>query len=994
MKKVISLILALSLIMSLSINAFALTDTYIFTDTVSNTYVGQTEANDMMKNLSFTDTKGSAYQESITRMGAFDIVKGYDKKFNPQGFVSNQEAIAFLIRSRGLEKKAQQNAAALKTTLPNSSLLPLWSLGYLQEAANLGIITNADYKNALIEDQSELSEDAFRRSALATREDIAMWIAKLENTYSPNEFPIKTDLQKIYTYTDYQQIDPENILYVETVTANGIMGTNTTKFNPKGAISRGEFSSVLKNLDSIYFKQNGLTKKTGTVGGVKLSNTITTGQYNAKDQYYIRNNTGKIDVIEKQYNKNISPQVQNKDVVVYKGGLVGGLSLLKEGDQIEYVVETKPKKNPNELTCYYIQVVNPKLTQSTVFGKLESVDKDNQTVTIRDYKTNQTKTYYTAGSIFGINSNTKKPYIKMDLKQYEIDKLPYGSGVNLHLSNDVVADIEYVGEPTLVTEVRGIVVENNPNLGYLVIFDNKGNKSTYNYDIGSLQTVKKLEYYQNEDQIGYIDQVFKNGNFNPVNSTIDKIEAGDIVFIRPSKTDAKYIESISASPNYTTKSGTITSYTDNGTTTNMLVTFDNGTQSMYTFPSDITITKNGQLANAADVTVGSHIKFLVNTAIITPGYVIETVKEIALESAGSNISKIVKGQLAGVDNVQKALQVQNSQTLEKSGWKNYNQVGNYSLKGNVDIYYNGKKIDVDYANRFLKRGNNEAYIALENSYSGENVKKVSIYDGRDTLLPADTVVNSSPNGSFVMANDFRQLDTDAGAIVVKNGRLVSPQNIAAYDYAQVALNGGNKAAVVNITEQGGSDGIQIARGRVQSVNDGQSFTVESIAELSNNKWTVSAVARTYNIDNSTVFITSDGNVDSIDNFIDYTAKSVYGNVYNIISKDGVHADYVISAPYTKQPVKGTVYKVDGDKIYLNDATYLNQKTNTWTVISRKDNTCVVKTYPNTAIVKNNQVTKPSKLVVGDKVTFYTDSLDYSKVTSGMTINGYIVEVNN
>lgn len=223
MKKVTSLILAISLILSMSINCFALTDTYIFTDTVSTTYVGQTEATDMISNLNFTDTANSAYKESITRMGAFDIVKGYGSTFNPSRYVTNEEVIAFLMRSLGLEKNAQQNGALLEATYPDSGLENLWSLGYLQEAVYQGILTNEDLQYAMMEDQTDLPEGVFDRSALATREDIAMWIALLEYSYSPDEFPIKADLQKIYTYTDYQDISPDKIMYVETITANGIM---------------------------------------------------------------------------------------------------------------------------------------------------------------------------------------------------------------------------------------------------------------------------------------------------------------------------------------------------------------------------------------------------------------------------------------------------------------------------------------------------------------------------------------------------------------------------------------------------------------------------------------------------------------------------------------------------------------------------------------------------------------------------------------------------
>lgn len=992
MKKVIATVLSICLVLTMTIQAFALTDTYIFRDDVINTYVGQTEANDMIKNLNFTDTSVNNYGESIARMGAFDIVKGYSNKYNPGGFVSNQEAIAFLIRSLGLEKKAQQNAVALQATNPNSPLLNLWSFGYLQEASNLGIITPQQYQEAINPDQASLGSTAFKRANNAKREDVAQWIFNMENVYSPNQFPITADMQKIYTYSDFENISADRVEAVEAVTANGIMNQNTKTFNPKGTVNRAEMANILSNLDLIYLTQNNLTKKTGTVGGIKIDNEVNTGNQNATlTQFYIRNYEGQIDVIQKlAYSSNISPQIQTKDVPVYKNGKLYGLSALAEGDQIEYIVETIPMKNANELTCYYINVVNPKLTTSTVFGKLESVDPDNSRITIRDYTTNETKTYYTAQNIFGKDDNNN-PYLIMNQNKYQVSKLPYGSGVNLNLSNNIVASINYVGEPTIITEERGIVVENNPNFGYMVVYTNSGAKKTYNYDTGSLITVKKLEDYQTEDSVGYIDQVFKSGNYNPVNSTIDKIEAGDIVSIRPKKDDKTYIESIFASTNYTTKYGQILSFTDSGEIITMLVSFDNGTQSQYQMPSHTVITKEGKMSNTAEMKVGDYAKLLVNTAIISPGHVIETVKEVALEGNATHITKIVKGQVAGVDNIQGTMQVQNAQVLQKTGWLNYKQIDTYALKDkNIEIFYKGNRIDLDYANKYLKRGNNEAYIALENSYSGEKVKRISIYDGRDTFIPADTIVSAN-NGTFMLANNYQNITTDNGTIVVKNGRLVSPQNISAHDYGQVSLNGGNHAGVVNIINKADTSGIMVSRGRIQSVDDGKTFTVQSMVTLTDGSWVITPIERTFNIDNHTLFLDSSGAQRSIDTFLDYTADSVYGQVFNIVS-NGTTASYVIEAPYSKQTARGTVYKVEGDNIFLKDAQYLNQNNNTWKVVSRENNTIQLTTVPNTIIIKDNQKVPASKVQIGDQVQFYTDKLDYNNMTAGMAITGYIAEV--
>ncbi len=983
MKKIKLLMLVTIMALTSIIPVYGLTDTYIFTDPVRNTYIGRTEARDMIKNINFNDTKGNQYAENIARVGALDIIKGYNNNFEPNRVVSNEEIISVLMRMLGLEANAQANAVDIAARQPaGTPLTSLWSLGYLQEAVNVGLLTQGEYNQALALDQSVLEEPAFIRQDPAKRENIAYWIALTLNFQDPEAFPLDETIQRIYTYSDFGNISPNRVSAVETITEHGIMGANENTFNPKGSITRGEMAHIISNIDSIYYEINEMTKMKGTVGGIKDAINTTTGQYDGWKNIFVRNEDGFIDVLQYQHNSGNSPQVKERDIPVFKDGNVAGLLSLEEGDEIEYIVKGN--------ISYYVSVTTPMLVETMDFGKLYEVNLANGIVRIKDVAKEEIRSYTMANGMYG--KDNVGEYITIDGKKIHLNKLPYGSGINLHMKNNIVSSIEYVGEDILITELRGIVIENNPDFGYMRVFNNQGNKVTFNYNTGDLLVVEKQQYYDNDDEIGYIDQVFPNFDYDPRDTTIDQIEVGDIVFIRPSEEDPSYIESISASPNYTMKYGKIKNFVINDDMINMSIEFDNGVTSMYSMAYSVFITKDGIFTLPTDVQVGDYAKVLVNSAIIDAGYVVESVKELILEGNDRFVTQIVKGQISGINLLQGQLQIQKASEMSNTGWTNYSQVKTFNLKDrNIEIYFQGNRISLDYAERFLKRGDNEAYIAIENNYSGEVVKVVSIYSGRDSFIKNDTVIDVDGSGNFTLSNGFKNYATDQGTIVVRNGRLVSPQNILPYDYAKLAINGGNNAAVVDITQREGNNEILVARGRILSVNEGEYFTVQSMAMLDEDKWVMTPVQRVFEIDNDTIFINGSGNVYDINEFLDYTPDSVYNNVYNIIA-DGTVAKFVVTSPYSKEMVKGMVYKNEDNTLSLKDMLYLDTKTNTWKVISNANNTATITIPQNGIVLKNNNVVPSNNIVIGNEVQVYTDALDYSNMTPGMSIDGYIIDV--
>ncbi len=1010
LKRLIAFVFAFVFIPFGGAYVFALTDTKVFTDPVENTYVGRTEGWDIIDNLNFSDVGVSHWaREAVVRSGAYDMVKGYNGKFNPNSTVSNQEAIAFVLRVMGMENAAQTRASELKETTPQfESVLPTWSNGYLSLASENGLISDQEYLDTLVVDQTTLDDTAFLKNAPATRERVADWIVKGLNVISPEVLSVNnTSQQSMYKYSDWDKVDVAYAQSLELLCANGVLAGSDGKINPKGAITRAQMAQLLSNLDTIYFKSAGMEKKTGTVGGIQDAQLSQTNIANLWRNIYIRNMDGKIDVLQFQVRESDSPQDKVADTVVYNNGAVSSLTSLLEGDQIEYVVRTN--EETGEKTVVFVKKTGG-LTRKDVQGKLMEIDYANGQIHVLD-TLGKRFSYPIVNGLYGTIDGEN--YIVMGEKRYLDKSLPYGSTVKLSLVNNTVDDIQYIGEMNLLNEIRGVVIENNQAYGYLTVVDNNGKEVTKNYYSDQIE-VEKQEYYDTDDETGYLDQIFQTGAYDARDTQISNIEPGDIVFIRTFADDPDTIESISASPNYIMKYGKVSSYVNDGTGVNQLMLqYENGQTSWFDVAESVFASKAGKPIEQSEIQAGDWVKVLVNQAIISPGYVMESVKEITVEGTGHEINTIIKGQLGAINNIQNKISVQDSYTLTKKGWADYKEIRDVSIANNdITYYYEGKQINLDYAMRFLKHADNDVYIALENNYSGEKVSMISFRTSRDDVLDADTIINSDGAGSFNISSRDGNISTDSGTIVRRYGRLVTGNDIMIPDFATIVLNGDNKAAVVDIYDQPDVSGVLIGRGRILSVDEGQSFSLKSTGILTGTKWVYSPVERTFQIDHNTMYIDENG-ISSMENFIEYTTNSAVSKVYNIVS-DGTKATHVINSPYAKDAVRGEVVSSGtsqaeggngdaengenaenggnaGKTIVIKNSTYLKNKAYNWDDVSYTDSSVNINIPANSIIVKNNKVVGISEIEKGDKIRVMTDNLP-DRVEGGMTISGYIVLV--
>ena len=130
-------------------------------------------------------------------------------------------------------------------------------------------------------------------------------------------------------------------------------------------------------------------------------------------------------------------------------------------------------------------------------------------------------------------------------------------------------------EREAIKEEIGLVIENHPALGYLVYVNHQGRKVTRNYYKNQVK-VEKKSYYEVEDLIGYIDQMFPNFQFDPRDTTAEHVQPGDYIYMHlsPDRT----ITHISASTDHIVRYGKVKQFSPGGMDTSKMVLEDENSQ--------------------------------------------------------------------------------------------------------------------------------------------------------------------------------------------------------------------------------------------------------------------------------------------------------------------------------------------------------------------------------------------------------------------------------
>lgn len=988
MRKFGAALLSLILILNMTLNVSAID--YIYTNEGNietapvNSYIGRQIAPAIIRNLDFSDMNGSQWAlEPAMRMGALEIVKGYDYNgkhyFEPDRNVTNQEAIAFILRALGMEGRAQQQATILAGnggTQPE--VLDLWSRGYLVVANQLGMITAAELGNALASDQTQLDpQTAFIRSNPVTRQRLADWIIRGLQILDPAALVPANGQEEIFDFSDWDQVDLDKIDRVELALYNKIMkGYENGTFKPNDFVTRATMVQTLKNMDEFYYKTQNMEKRSGVVVDVKKATTTEGNKTVEKVTVLVLDHEGQLEALT--YIKEVDDigQVILKDAVVLQDGQSTGLPNLLKDREIEYIVD----KDTNEVIYVYSK---RKAVETKVRGALQSLTRINQGLVTIKTKEGFTKTYNLAKPLYDTAN------IEIDDKKVPFAMAPIDRIVELNIVNNVVTNIAYIGGTPVFTELTGVVTENNPMLGYITIIDGDGNTIAKNYYKNKV-TVEKQQFYDDFDEIGYYDEVFPYFKFDPRDTKVQSIEIGDTVSMILDGQNSQYVNSIFAKANLRMYYGKVDSVMPKGIKGNVIhLTMENGSRIVLEVAKNTPTFKNDRVVSDLELVAGDWIKVLVNQAAVKSGVEVIKVKEIIIDDVNYAITNLYRGQIATFNTVQKEIYIKNTQTLSKLGWINYQNQKRLTLGEDVEYYYDDNRVSKDYVNRYLKHIG-QVYIAVESYYGSEVVKKVTFRQGKDYVVDPSPVVYANGSGNFRIDGNRRSYSTDNGTIVIRNGRLVNEQNIMIPDYAQIVARG-DKAAIVNIMSTPITDNIKVYRGRIKSVEEGVQFKVKSHAELVDMDWLYSPVQSDYQFDYETIFIDDKGIMD-FEKFRDYTTDSQIDEVYTVFTSAN-KALYVVKQPYVKEGVRGEIYDFDEKSIKLRETFYYSRKSDAWVNLSARNRGSQIDLDQATIIIKNGEIVPVTALRKGDKIRVMTkDDLGPLALLGTYNVKGYIIYV--
>lgn len=292
---------------------------------VTVTYEESPHADAIYRAVNFSDIKGHWARTPIYRMAAQGVLRGDGQgRFRPEAALTREEALALVIRIAGLEADAQMAAEALAQNRPvggeqgtsaSTSAGQFWAEGYIQVAANRGIITSLE--------QADLLNN---RNRNAQRQEVAAWLSKaleLPAVYG-------TDMQLVYSFSDSRDFNPELLSAIESVLQRNLMGGNPDgTFRPRANIKRGEMASILSRVDEQGLDRRGWSSFQGRIVN-RLGRSVTGGT--TAGQWI------DLDVQLAGYDRAMVSFRSGGGFPVVKNGQLTRANSLQVGEQVEFIV--------------------------------------------------------------------------------------------------------------------------------------------------------------------------------------------------------------------------------------------------------------------------------------------------------------------------------------------------------------------------------------------------------------------------------------------------------------------------------------------------------------------------------------------------------------------------------------------------------------------------------------------------------------------------------
>ncbi len=937
------------------------------------TYYGMDDAQSVLENIDYTDIADSWARDSIVQSGAFDIIKGYgEKRFEPKRHLSKEEAIAVILRMGGREEDAQRLGEALEAARNNDEKLesarPIWSAGYLRLAADGGLISPMDFADAMNPSQSFLEDDGFIRTAPARRDEFAYWTALvigLQPVYGQ---------QKIFnSFLDWEYTDPIKIPYVEAVLKNNIMNGNANGYlNPGGPITREQAAQIICNAKKQVLPLLGMEEKRGVIENVLLENVMTSGYEETVKTFLIRSYDGALLAIKTQVpvmqaaNEQSGESLRpDNELVVLRNGITGKSNLLKIGDRVEFFI----KNNAPDGRVRFVKVLPNIEDTRYIAARISSIDSDNKVVKVKQFFELDHPDLI-SGKSLQYNILEKLPdtsyayleNLKVDNGKSigSIESIGEGSFVVLTLNNDIITRARISAFPLYADTgiVRGIVEDNNPSMGYITLYNEDGKKPLPGSP-DSLLMYRTFSYANNVE-------VFRDHK----KTGAEMLQTGDSVYLKLDS-DGNVV-SASGVPNYNVKGGVILSVAP----TFLAVEFGDGTQGILNIDENTVIEANGMIAKQDELLEGDHAIFTIYEGV--KGY---EAKKISVSNDNKLVTSVYRGTVQKAEQFSNRLIIYDLEKLQGGRWINTTQKGLNEIKldKNNKLYVEGIESSigdtVDLAGRTV-------YIAVRKDY-GDTEKAVVVsmpFKGSKELLYTDNILSNLPaTGNVSLLTNDLELGYNKGTIIVNEGRLVTGRGLApGHEVTVIAgrnyKTGEIQAGVISVSEGSGIKDLELFRGRISSIVENSSFTLESFSKLKKTSWDYANTPKTFDISASTRMLDENG-VMGIRNFKDYGENNMIDRTVYVAGK-GTEASLISTAPYAAHFSMGTVWEKKEGELFVRDVRSYESSSHTW----KKGDDISVGIPVNGIIIKNGSTIAFEDIGIGDELIIIRKDIQDNKAS--------------
>jgi len=266
----------------------------------------------------------------------------------------------------------------------------------------------------------------------------------------------------------------------------------------------------------------------------------------------------------------------------------------------------------------------------------------------------------------------------------------------------------------------------------------------------------------------------------------------------------------------------------------LTITLDDGRVKNVYINSETQFFKKGKLTTSSSLYEGDrvNIKFSVyNSNYITLLDILEP---------GVQVAGLYKGTLHQIDPINRKIIVRDETKFQNWHWyeNNPKSTTSYYYSTKTPIYFENKPVP---HNQLRKYANMKVYLATVNKNGKEQVERIIIQKNAERTFyePLQSFNGKTKEIRLMDSQRFRYHD---GSILIRNGRLVSPESLGAYGTAFVAASGPIKTQYANIIHIS-NDGLNspnlsdhsIYFGKISGVL-GYKLRLSDASELKNNVW--------------------------------------------------------------------------------------------------------------------------------------------------------------